>query len=66
MRILVIFLIILSSPKHSFLQEVTKVEPPFWWEDMHDSSLMITLYGDDLAAYKVKSKSLKIERFRDD
>ena len=44
----------------SLSAQITKVEPPFWWEDMHDSSLMITLYGDDLAAYKVKSKSLKI------
>ena len=40
--------------------QVTKVEPPFWWEDMHNSSLMITLYGDDLAHYDVKSESLKI------
>lgn len=44
----------------SLSAQVSKIEPPFWWEDMHDSSLMITLYGDDLAAYKVKSKSLKI------
>lgn len=40
--------------------QAIKVEPPFWWEDMHNSSLMITLYGDDLATYDVKSKSLKI------
>ena len=40
--------------------QAIKVEPPFWWEDMHNSSLMITLYGDDLANYDVKSKSLKI------
>ncbi len=44
----------------SLSAQVSKIEPPFWWEDMHDSSLMITLYGDHLAAYKVKSKSLKI------
>lgn len=40
--------------------QVTKVEPPFWWEDMHNSSLMITLYGDELAAYDVTSKNLNI------
>lgn len=40
--------------------QITKVEPPFWWEDMHNSSLMITLYGDELAAYDVTSKNLNI------
>jgi len=44
----------------SLSAQVSKIEPPFWWEDMHNSSLMITLYGDDLAAYDVASKSLKI------
>jgi glycosidase len=44
----------------SLSAQVSKIEPPFWWEDMHDSSLMITLYGDDLAAYEIASKSLKI------
>ena len=40
--------------------QVTKVEPPFWWEGMKNPSLMITLYGDNLHQYDVNSDSIKI------
>lgn len=40
--------------------QVQKVEPPFWWEGMKDSSMMLTLYGTDLAAYEVSSEGLYI------
>lgn len=40
--------------------QVSKVEPPFWWEGMKNSSLMITLYGDNLHQYDVNSDSINI------
>lgn len=44
----------------SLAAQVSKVEPPFWWEGMHDTSLMLTLYGDDLAHYELSSRDLNI------
>ena len=40
--------------------QVSKVEPPMWWSGMHNTNLMLTLYGDDLAEYKVTSNNLTI------
>ena len=40
--------------------QIQKVEPPFWWEGMKNSSLMITLYGDNLHEYEVNSESINI------
>ena len=40
--------------------QITKVEPPFWWEGMKNSSLMITLYGDNLHEYDVNSESINV------
>ena len=40
--------------------QVTKVEPPFWWEGMKNPSLMITLYGDNLHQYDVNSDGINI------
>ena len=40
--------------------QVTKVEPPFWWEEMKNSSLMITLYGENLHQYDVNSEQINI------
>ncbi len=44
----------------SISAQITKVEPPFWWEGMKNSSLMITLYGDNLADYSVHSTDLNL------
>jgi len=40
--------------------QVSKVEPPMWWSGMHNTNLMLTLYGDDLAEYEVTSNNLTI------
>lgn len=40
--------------------QVSKVEPPFWWEGMTDTTLMITLYGENLAEYSVHSTALTV------
>ena len=53
-KILVLFMTLNLSA------QVTKVEPPFWWEGMKNPSLMITLYGDNLHQYDVNSDSIKI------
>ena len=52
----VLFLVV----SFSLAAQVTKVEPPFWWEGMHNTSLMLTLYGDNLAQYEVSSRDLNI------
>ena len=44
----------------SISAQITKVEPPFWWEGMKNSSLMITLYGDNLTDYSVHSADLNL------
>lgn len=41
--------------------QVSKVEPPFWWEGMHQNSLMLTIYGTDLDAYELTSNNLNIQ-----
>jgi hypothetical protein len=40
--------------------QVSKVEPPMWWSGMHNTNLMLTLYGEDLADYEVTSNDLTI------
>ena len=52
--------IILLFVSLSLWGQVTKVEPPFWWEGMNDTTLMLTLYGDDLAHYELSSHDLNI------
>jgi len=42
--------------------QVPKVEPPFWWEGMQDSSLMLTLYGENVADYQVSSADLALAK----
>ena len=37
--------------------QIERVEPPFWWADMPDSSLTLLLYGHDLGAYEVSLNS---------
>ncbi|GLB51454.1 alpha-amylase [Neptunitalea chrysea] len=29
--------------------QIDKVEPPFWWEGMHHSSVQVMVYGEDIA-----------------
>jgi len=46
-------------------QSVKRIEPPFWWAGMHDTTLQIMCYGKELGQYQVavsKGKLLKIDR----
>jgi len=46
----------------SSFAQLDRVEPPFWWSDMHQESLQIMFYGKDIAKYEVNaSKDLVIE-----
>jgi glycosidase len=40
--------------------QVSKVEPPMWWSGMHNTNVMVTLYGENLADYEVASNDLTI------
>jgi glycosidase len=40
--------------------QVSKVEPPMWWSGMHNTNVMVTLYGENLADYAVASNDLTI------
>ncbi len=33
--------------------QVERIEPPFWWEGMKNSTLQLMLYGENLAAYSL-------------
>ncbi len=45
--------------------QIKRVEPPFWWTGMHDTTLQILCYGESIAGYQValsKGKLLKVDR----
>lgn len=62
MKKLIIFLILVSS--FSFAQKpLDRVEPAFWWHDMHNPELQILLYGNDIATKNIQlSDGIKIEK----
>ena len=37
----------------STFSQVEKVEPPFWWSDMHNPELQLMVYGKNIANYEV-------------
>ena len=49
-----------------FIQaQVDRIEPPFWWEGMKNSTLQLMLYGEDIADYSLKIPAIeKIEVHR--
>lgn len=36
--------------------QIQKIEPPFWWADMHNPELQIMLYGKNIAHHSVESE----------
>jgi len=45
--------------------QVERIEPPFWWEGMKNSTLQLMLYGENLAAYSLNIPAIdKIEVHR--
>lgn len=37
----------------TLFSQVEKIEPPFWWADMHHHELQLMVYGKDIAQYEV-------------
>jgi len=55
-----IYITILLFSIFTFSQ-VEKIEPPFWWSDMHNSELQLMIYGKDIAKCDVSiSGDIKI------
>lgn len=45
--------------------QIQRVEPPFWWSDMHIQNLQILFYGKDIADYKAQvSEGIEILQVR--
>lgn len=39
----------------SSFAQIERVEPPFWWSDMHQENLQIMFYGKDISQYEVSA-----------
>ena len=59
-----LFLLCLFISSITFAQKsLDRVEPPFWWHDMHNPELQILLYGKDIATKNIElSDGVKIEK----
>lgn len=51
MKNLLSILILLLSM--TLFSQVEKIEPPFWWSEMHHPELQLMVYGKDIAQYDV-------------
>jgi glycosidase len=62
MKKFTLFFILISS--FSFAQKtLDRVEPPFWWHNMHNPEIQILLYGKDIAKKTIElSDGVKIEK----
>ncbi len=47
-----------------FSQEIEKIEPPFWWADMHQTELQILCYGKDISKYDISLSDGKLIHIR--
>lgn len=45
-----VFFFILSC---SVFSQVEKIEPPFWWTNMHNPEVQLLIYGNDISKYEV-------------
>ena len=53
-----LYLIIFVTSFSNFAQ-IEKVEPPFWWEGMQESTIQLMLYGKNLSQYDLELDSSK-------
>jgi len=60
----IIFVIVALISESLFSQSVEKIEPPFWWADMHQTEIQILCYGKNIAAYDVGLSEGKIMHVR--
>lgn len=42
--------------------QIEKIEPPFWWSDMHNKELQILCYGKNLSKYDVAIDGMAISK----
>ena len=47
-----------------FSQQIEKIEPPFWWADMHQTELQILCYGQAISQYDVSLSDGKLIHIR--
>ena len=60
-----LFLILLSFYTIlSFSQEIEKIEPPFWWADMHQTELQILCYGKNISQFDIALSDGKLLNLR--
>lgn len=57
-----LFVVLLMSFYTSFSQKIERVEPPFWWSDMQNTTLQLMIYGKDIALYQpsIVNKTVEI------
>jgi len=58
-----LFLLLLVCSQ-SYSQKIKKIEPPFWWSDMDDTTLQIMLYGKDINSYEIDVTKVKLLNIR--
>lgn len=51
MKLRLIFLFLFCF--HMTNAQIQRVEPPFWWSDMHMQNLQVLFYGEDIADYNI-------------
>ncbi|WP_203296382.1 glycoside hydrolase family 13 protein [Luteirhabdus pelagi] len=56
------FLVFLFS--FSLFAQLERVEPPFWWSDMHTSQIDILLYGENISTYEVSIDGMPISEVK--
>ncbi len=61
-KILTVLIILLSLSL--FSQSIEKIEPPFWWADMHQTELQILCYGKNISQYDVSLSDGKLIHLR--
>jgi glycosidase len=48
----------------TFAQDIERMEPPFWWSDMHNTELQILCYGKNIAQYDIEISKGKLLNVR--
>ncbi len=61
-KILVLFLLNIYLGVNA--QEIKRMEPPFWWAGMKDTSLQILLYGPKISEFDIEIKKAKLIHVR--
>ena len=53
-------MIVLLVFSFSAQAQIKKIEPPFWWADMKNTTLQLMVYGNNINAYRVKVRGAAI------